>query len=70
MDAKSGVRRGDLTTRWVELVVALLIVLGGAVVIIDSLRVGISWAEDGPRAGYFPLPGFSPYKAGRIRVIP
>ena len=55
MDAKSGVRRGDLTTRWVELVVALLIVLGGAVVIIDSLRVGISWAEDGPRAGYFPF---------------
>jgi len=55
MDAKSGVRRGDLTTRWVELVVALLIVLGGAVVILDSLRVGISWAEDGPRAGYFPF---------------
>jgi hypothetical protein len=55
MDANGGVRRGDLTTRWVELVVALLIVLGGAVVIVDSLRVGISWAEDGPRAGYFPF---------------
>jgi hypothetical protein len=55
MDAKGGVTRGDLTTRWVELVVALLIVLGGAIVIIDSLRVGISWAEDGPRAGYFPF---------------
>ena len=55
MDAKGGGAQGALTTRWVELVVALLVVLGGVVVIIDSLRVGISWAEDGPRAGYFPF---------------
>jgi hypothetical protein len=55
MDAKEGSTRGDLATRWVELIVALLVVLGGLVVIIDSLRVGISWAEDGPRAGYFPF---------------
>lgn len=41
-------------TRSVELVVALLIVAIGAVVIVDSHRVGIGWAEDGPRAGYFP----------------
>ena len=47
--------RGDIATRWVELAVALLFVLGGAVVIIDSLRVGITWADDGPRAGYFPF---------------
>ena len=55
MEAKGGGAQGALTTRWVELVVALLVVLGGVVVIIDSLRVGISWAEDGPRAGYFPF---------------
>ena|SRR5206468_4598157 len=55
MEAKSGSVRGDLSTRWVEFVVALLVVLGGSVVIVDSLRVGISWAEDGPRAGYFPF---------------
>ena len=55
MDAKGGGARGALMTRWVELVVALLVVLGGVVVIVDSLRVGISWAEDGPRAGYFPF---------------
>src|SRR4030095_12100138 len=47
--------RGDIPTRWVELVVALLIALGGAIVIVDSLRVGIAWADDGPRAGYFPF---------------
>jgi len=42
-------------TRWAELVVALLFVLGGLVVIADSLRVGISWGDDGPKAGYFPF---------------
>jgi putative tricarboxylic transport membrane protein len=47
--------RGDITTRSVELAVALLFMLAGAVVIVDSVRVGITWAEDGPRAGYFPF---------------
>ena len=43
-----------LRTRWAELMVALLLVAIGAVVIIDSLRVGVSWGDDGPKAGYFP----------------
>jgi len=43
-----------LATRWVELVVALVIVAGGIVVLIDSFRVGVGWAADGPQAGYFP----------------
>jgi len=47
--------RGDIATRWVELAVALLFVACGAIAIVDSLRVGITWAEDGPRAGYFPF---------------
>jgi len=42
-------------TRWAELVVALLFVVGGLVVIADSLRVGIAWGDDGPKAGYFPF---------------
>jgi putative tricarboxylic transport membrane protein len=41
-------------TRSVELVVALLIVAAGVVVLIDSFRVGVGWAADGPQAGYFP----------------
>ena len=41
-------------TRWVELIVALLIVAAGVVVLVDSFRVGAGWAPDGPRAGYFP----------------
>ncbi len=42
-------------TRKAELVVAVLLVLAGLVVIADSIRVGISWGDDGPRAGYFPF---------------
>jgi len=41
-------------TRWVELVVALLITVAGVVVLGDSYRVGASWDADGPQAGYFP----------------
>ena len=44
-----------LRTRWVELAVALLIMLGGAVVVFDSMRSGAKWASDGPQAGYFPF---------------
>jgi putative tricarboxylic transport membrane protein len=43
-----------IKTRWAELVVALVFVIAGAVVIIDSYRVGVSWGDDGPKAGYFP----------------
>ncbi|MEO8485654.1 MAG: tripartite tricarboxylate transporter TctB family protein [Betaproteobacteria bacterium] len=46
---------GGLRTRWVELVVALLICAGGALVIKDSLRIGAKWGSDGPEAGYFPF---------------
>ena len=47
--------RGDVETRWVELVVAVLVIIGGLVVIQDSLRVGIRWEAEGPRPGYFPF---------------
>jgi putative tricarboxylic transport membrane protein len=52
---ETGLQKGDVETRWAELVVALLIVVAGLVVIQDSLRVGIRWEAEGPRAGYFPF---------------
>ena len=55
MAARGGQPQGDVQTRWVELVVALLVMAGGAVVVKDSLRVGIEWAADGPKSGYFPF---------------
>ena len=42
-------------TRWPELVAAAFLMLLAGLVIADSLRVGIGWAEDGPRSGYFPF---------------
>ncbi len=48
--ADAGLRR-----RGPEAGVALLLMTAGLVVIQDSLRVGIEWADDGPRAGYFPF---------------
>jgi hypothetical protein len=41
--------------RWPEVLVAVLLGVLAVVVIADSLRVGIGWAEDGPRSGYFPF---------------
>ncbi|WP_295640223.1 tripartite tricarboxylate transporter TctB family protein [uncultured Methylibium sp.] len=42
-------------TRWPEVAVAAFLLALAALVIADSLRVGIGWADDGPRSGYFPF---------------
>lgn len=65
MDEPQSEERGGLATRWVELVVALLLIAGGAVVITDSVRIGAAWGSDGPQGGYFPyLIGWSLSLAG------
>ncbi|MGH8742682.1 MAG: tripartite tricarboxylate transporter TctB family protein [Burkholderiales bacterium] len=38
-----------------EICIAALIVVFGALVAIDSYRVGARWGGDGPQAGYFPF---------------
>ncbi len=45
----------SMGNRWPELCTAAFLVLLAVLVIADSLRVGIGWADDGPRAGYFPF---------------
>jgi len=45
----------DVRTRGPELGVAALLFGIAMLVISDSLRVGIGWADDGPRSGYFPF---------------
>lgn len=41
--------------RTVEAGVALAIALFGAIVIIGSVKAGINWGAEGPRAGFFPF---------------
>jgi putative tricarboxylic transport membrane protein len=53
-ESPEGADRG-VGTRWPELGVAAFLMGLAALVIADSLRVGIGWADDGPRSGYFPF---------------
>jgi len=46
---------GAVGKRGPELAVAGFLMLLAALVIIDSLRVGNGWADDGPQSGYFPF---------------
>ncbi len=50
-----GVDRPAVKTRTMEVVVALLLLLIGAMVAIDSYRLGARWGDDGPQSGYFPF---------------
>ena len=47
--------RAALRYRSAELAVAGFFFALGAVVIYDSVRLGVGWADDGPRPGYFPF---------------
>jgi putative tricarboxylic transport membrane protein len=41
--------------RWPELLVALFLMALATLVLVDSWRVGVGWADDGPQSGYFPF---------------
>lgn len=47
--------RTGVSTYVVEAVVAILIVITGAIVIQGSRKLGSGWTSDGPGAGYFPF---------------
>ena len=48
-------KTGGISTRTVELVVAVVIFALGTVVVFDSYRLGSKWGSDGPESGYFPF---------------
>ena len=55
-DSRSGHSRPEgITTRVMEIAVALVFLALGSLVVYDSLRLGIRWVGDGPEAGYFPF---------------
>jgi putative tricarboxylic transport membrane protein len=41
--------------RTADLVTASVLMLVGAIVVFDSLRLGIGWGSDGPKSGFFPF---------------
>jgi hypothetical protein len=53
-DSAAGARAG-ISMRAVELAVAVLLFVAGAVVVYDSYRLGSKWGSDGPQSGYFPF---------------
>ena len=55
MTKPEGAAAGSVGKRWPELAMALLLLAAAVLVIVDSMRVGIGWADDGPRSGYFPF---------------
>ena len=47
--------RPALRYRTAELVMAGFFIVLGLIVIYDSLRLGATWGDNGPRSGYFPF---------------
>ena len=47
--------RAAFSQKSAEIAVAALFFALGVVVMVDSVRLGAKWAEDGPQAGYFPF---------------
>ena len=47
--------RSAASVRAVEIGVAVVVFFFGAVVVLDSYRLGARWGEDGPQPGYFPF---------------
>ena len=44
-----------ISTRTMDIAVALILFAIGALVVFDSYRLGASWGDDGPQSGYFPF---------------
>jgi hypothetical protein len=55
MENSNSENQRTVSTRSMEVVVAALFMIVAAIVMYDSVRVGASWASDGPQAGYFPF---------------
>ena len=48
-------KQAAFSNRVAEIVVALAIFAIGALIVVDSLRIGARWGADGPQTGYFPF---------------
>jgi putative tricarboxylic transport membrane protein len=50
-----GEERAAFNQKSAEIVVSALFFLVGALVMYDSVRLGATWGDDGPKPGYFPF---------------
>ena len=48
-------KMSQVSTRTMEIVVALILLATAALVVFDSYRLGAKWGDDGPQSGYFPF---------------
>jgi hypothetical protein len=55
MEQPDGSGRSVVSVATMEVAVAALFMLFGAVVMFDSWRIGAGWGSDGPQSGYFPF---------------
>jgi hypothetical protein len=54
-DQEGAAGDGGISTRTMEIVVALVLLAVSALVVVDSYRLGAKWGDDGPQSGYFPF---------------
>ena len=54
-DDDTSAARGGISTRSMEIAVALVLLAVGVLVMVDSYRLGSKWGTDGPQSGYFPF---------------
>jgi hypothetical protein len=54
-ESRAGEQRTACSLKSAEIGVALLFLAASAIVIYDSVRVGVKWGDDGPQSGYFPF---------------
>jgi hypothetical protein len=55
-DDRSATERVFVSMRTMDIIVALLFLLGSSIVIYDAVRLGFGWLEgEGPAPGYFPF---------------
>jgi len=52
---EKGTDRSAASVRAVEIGVAIVILVFGLVVVIDTYSLGARWGDDGPQPGYFPF---------------
>ena len=54
-DKDAAAPAAGISTRTMEIVVALTLLAVAALVVFDSYRLGAKWGDDGPQSGYFPF---------------